>query len=156
MEKNIFMEKTLILLKPDSLQRGLSGEIISRFEKKGFKIIGMKLIKVSKDLAETHYSEHKGKPFFEDLVAFITSSPIIAMVIETQNAINIARNMMGSTNPIDALPGTIRGDFGISVEYNIIHGSDSETSAKREISLFFNEKELIEYSKPIQKWITGD
>ncbi|MBM03180.1 MAG: nucleoside-diphosphate kinase [Dehalococcoidia bacterium] len=150
------MEKTLILLKPDSLQRGLSGEIISRFEKKGFKIIGMKLIKVSKDLAETHYSEHKGKPFFEDLVAFITSSPIIAMVIETQNAINIARNMMGSTNPIDALPGTIRGDFGISVEYNIIHGSDSETSAKREISLFFNEKELIEYSKPIQKWITGD
>ena len=116
----------------------------------------MKLIKVSKDLAETHYSEHKGKPFFEDLVAFITSSPIIAMVIETQNAINIARNMMGSTNPIDALPGTIRGDFGISVEYNIIHGSDSETSAKREISLFFNEKELIEYSKPIQKWITGD
>ena len=150
------MEKTLILLKPDSLQRGLSGEIISRFEKKGFKIIGMKLIKVSKDLAETHYSEHKGKPFFEDLVAFITSSPIIAMVIETQNAINIARNMMGSTNPIDALPGTIRGDFGISVEYNIIHGSDSETSAKREISLFFNEKELIEYSKPIQKSITGD
>ena len=150
------MEKTLILLKPDSLQRGLSGEIISRFEKKGFKIIGMKLIKVSKDLAETHYSEHKGKPFFEDLVAFITSSPIIAMVIETQNAINIARNMMGSTNPIDALPGTIRGDFGISVEYNIIHGSGSETSAKREISLFFNEKELIEYSKPIQKWITGD
>tara|TARA_Y100000814_G_scaffold293323_1_gene274414 strand:- start:2490 stop:2942 length:453 start_codon:yes stop_codon:yes gene_type:complete len=150
------MEKTLILLKPDSLQRGLSGEIISRFEKKGFKIIGMKLIKVSKDLAETHYSEHKGKPFFEDLVAFITSSPIIAMVIETQNAINIARNMMGSTNPIDALPGTIRGDFGISVEYNIIHGSDSETSAKKEISLFFNEKELIEYSKPIQKWITGD
>ena len=150
------MEKTLILLKPDSLQRGLSGEIISRFEKKGFKIIGMKLIKVSKDLAETHYSEHKWKPFFEDLVAFITSSPIIAMVIETQNAINIARNMMGSTNPIDALPGTIRGDFGISVEYNIIHGSDSETSAKREISLFFNEKELIEYSKPIQKWITGD
>ena len=150
------MEKTLILLIPDSLQRGLSGEIISRFEKKGFKIIGMKLIKVSKDLAETHYSEHKGKPFFEDLVAFITSSPIIAMVIETQNAINIARNMMGSTNPIDALPGTIRGDFGISVEYNIIHGSDSETSAKREISLFFNEKELIEYSKPIQKWITGD
>ncbi len=150
------MEKTLILLKPDSLQRGLSGEIISRFEIKGFKIIGMKLIKVSKDLAETHYSEHKGKPFFEDLVAFITSSPIIAMVIETQNAINIARNMMGSTNPIDALPGTIRGDFGISVEYNIIHGSDSETSAKREISLFFNEKELIEYSKPIQKWITGD
>ena len=127
------MEKTLILLKPDSLQRGLSGEIISRFEKKGFKIIGMKLIKVSKDLAETHYSEHKGKPFFEDLVAFITSSPIIAMVIETQNAINIARNMMGSTNPIDALPGTIRGDFGISVEYNIIHGSDSETSAKREM-----------------------
>ncbi len=150
------MEKTLILLKPDSLQRGLSGEIISRFEIKGFKIIGMKLIKVSKDLAETHYSEHKGKPFFEDLVAFITSSPIIAMVIETQNAINIARNMMGSTNPIDALPGTIRGDFGIYVEYNIIHGSDSETSAKREISLFFNEKELIEYSKPIQKWITGD
>ena len=150
------MEKTLILLKPDSLQRGLSGEIISIFEKKGFKIIGMKLIKVSKDLAETHYSEHKGKAFFEDLVAFITSSPIIAMVIETQNAINIARNMMGSTNPIDALPGTIRGDFGISVEYNIIHGSDSETSAKREISLFFNEKELIEYSKPIQKWITGD
>ena len=156
MEKNIFMEKTLILLKPDSLQRGLSGEIISRFEKKGFKIIGMKLIKVSKDLAETHYSEHKGKPFFEDLVAFITSSPIIAMVIETQNAITIARNMMGSTNPIDALQGTIRGDFGISVESNIIHGSDSQTSAKREISLFFNENELIEYSKSIQKWITED
>ena len=149
MEKNIFMEKTLILLKPDSLQRGLSGEIISRFEKKGFKIIGMKLIKVSKDLAETHYSEHKGKPFFEDLVAFITSSPIIAMVIETQNAINIARNMMGSTNPIDALPGTIRGDFGISVEYNIIHGSDSETSAKRLILKFDAKKKKQNKTKII-------
>ena len=156
MEKNTFMEKTLILLKPDSIQRGLSGEIISRFENKGFKIIAMKLMKVSKDLAETHYSEHKDKPFFADLVSFITSSPIIAMVIETQNAITIARNMMGSTNPIDALQGTIRGDFGISVESNIIHGSDSQTSAKREISLFFNENELIEYSKSIQKWITED
>tara|TARA_A100001037_G_scaffold306837_1_gene356772 strand:- start:7510 stop:7980 length:471 start_codon:yes stop_codon:yes gene_type:complete len=156
MEKNVFMEKTLILLKPDTIQRSLSGKIISRFENKGFKIIGMKLMKVSRTLAETHYSEHKGKPFFEDLVSFITSSPIIAIVLESENVISIARNMMGATNPIDALPGTIRGDFGISVEYNIVHGSDSETSAKREISLFFNKEEIIEHSKSIQKWITGD
>ena len=150
------MENTLILLKPDTIQRGLSGEVISRFENKGFKIIGMKLMIISKDLAETHYSEHKDKSFFVDLVSFITSSPIIAMVIQSENAINIARNMMGTTNPVNALSGTIRGDFGISLESNIVHGSDSKTSAQKEINLFFKPEELIEYSKSIQKWITGD
>jgi len=150
------MENTLILLKPDTIQRGLSGEIISRFENKGFKIIGMKLMIISKDLAETHYSEHKDKSFFVDLVSFITSSPIMAMVIQSENAISIARNMMGTTNPVNALSGTIRGDFGISLESNIVHGSDSKTSAKKEINLFFKPEELIEYSKSIQKWITGD
>ncbi|GIN38187.1 MULTISPECIES: nucleoside-diphosphate kinase [Heyndrickxia] len=147
------MEKTFLMVKPDGVQRELIGEIVSRFEKKGFHLVGAKLMSVSKELAEQHYGEHKERPFFGELVDFITSSPVFAMVWEGENVIATARQMMGSTNPKDAAPGTIRGDFGVTVGKNIIHGSDSPESAVREIGLFFKEEELVEYSKLINNWI---
>lgn len=147
------MEKTFLMVKPDGVQRQLIGEIVSRFEKKGFHLVGAKLMKVSTELAEKHYGEHKERPFFGELVDFITSSPVFAMVWEGENVIATARQMMGSTNPKDALPGTIRGDYGVTVGKNIIHGSDSPESAEREIGLFFNQEELVEYTKLINDWI---
>ncbi|MGE6258839.1 nucleoside-diphosphate kinase [Heyndrickxia sporothermodurans] len=147
------MEKTFLMVKPDGVQRELIGEIVSRFEKKGFQLIGAKLMNVSKETAEKHYAEHKERPFFGELVDFITSSPVFAMVWQGENVIATARQMMGSTNPKDAAPGTIRGDFGVTVGKNIIHGSDSPESAVREIGIFFKEEELVEYSKLINNWI---
>ncbi|PKR85909.1 nucleoside-diphosphate kinase [Heyndrickxia camelliae] len=147
------MEKTFLMVKPDGVQRQLIGEIISRFERKGFHLVGAKLMKVSTELAEKHYGEHKERPFFGELVQFITSSPVFAMVWEGENVIATARQMMGSTNPKDALPGTIRGDFGVTVSKNVIHGSDSPESAEREIGLFFKQEELVEYTKLINDWI---
>ncbi|MGV3465780.1 MAG: nucleoside-diphosphate kinase [Heyndrickxia sp.] len=147
------MEKTFLMVKPDGVQRQLIGEIVSRFEKKGFHLVGAKLMKVSTELAEKHYGEHKERPFFGELVDFITSSPVFAMVWEGENVIATARQMMGSTNPKDAQPGTIRGDFGVTVGKNIIHGSDSPESAEREIGLFFKQEELVEYKKLINDWI---
>ncbi|UCZ54777.1 nucleoside-diphosphate kinase [Bacillus shivajii] len=147
------MERTFLMVKPDGVQRNLIGEIVSRFEKKGFTLAGAKLITVSKDLAETHYSEHKERPFFGELVDFITSSPVFAMVWEGDNVISEARKMMGQTNPQEAAPGTIRGDYGMQVSMNIIHGSDSPESAKREIELFFNEEEILSYDKTIKTWV---
>lgn len=147
------MEKTFIMVKPDGVQRGLIGEIISRFEKKGFQLVGAKLMNVSRELAEEHYQEHKERPFFNDLVNFITSSPVFAMVWQGENVIATARQMMGKTNPAEALPGTIRGDFGISVGMNIIHGSDSKESAEREMKLWFPKHEQIAYEKTIDRWI---
>ncbi|WP_347549846.1 nucleoside-diphosphate kinase [Pseudalkalibacillus hwajinpoensis] len=147
------MEKTFLMVKPDGVQRNLIGGIVSRFEKKGFNLVGAKLMTISKDLAETHYGEHKERPFFGELVDFITSGPVFAMVWEGENVISTARTMMGSTNPKDANPGTIRGDFGVQVSMNVIHGSDSPESAEREIALFFNESELNEYTKTISKWV---
>ncbi|MCA0985786.1 nucleoside-diphosphate kinase [Guptibacillus algicola] len=147
------MEKTFLMVKPDGVQRNLIGEIVSRFEKKGFNLVGAKLMTVSKDLAENHYGEHKERPFFGELVDFITSGPVFAMVWEGENVISTARTMMGATNPKDAAPGTIRGDFGVQVGMNVIHGSDSPESAEREMSLFFNENEVNEYSKTISKWV---
>ncbi|MDN4594225.1 nucleoside-diphosphate kinase [Polycladomyces subterraneus] len=147
------MEKTFVMVKPDGVQRGLIGEIVSRFEKKGYQLVAAKLMTVSQELAEKHYAEHKEKPFFGELVDFITSGPVFAMVWQGQNVIAGARQMMGKTNPADAAPGTIRGDFGISVGMNIIHGSDSPESAEREINLWFGEQELINYDKTINKWI---
>jgi nucleoside-diphosphate kinase len=147
------MERTFLMVKPDGVQRNLIGEIVSRFEKKGFQLVGGKLMSISQELAEEHYGEHKERPFFGELVDFITSGPVFAMVWEGENVIATARQMMGATNPKDAAPGTIRGDFGITVGKNVIHGSDSPVSAEREIGLFFKEEEKVEYKKLMNDWI---
>src|SRR5690625_2179094 len=147
------MEKTFIMVKPDGVQRGLVGEIVHRFEKKGFTLAGAKLMQISNELAETHYGEHKERPFFGELVEFITSGPVFAMVWEGENVILTSRNMIGATNPQEAAPGSIRGDYAVTVGKNIIHGSDSEESAKREINLFFQDSELVQYTKEETNWI---
>jgi nucleoside-diphosphate kinase len=147
------MERTYLMIKPDGVQRNLIGEVVSRFEKKGFTLVGAKLMTLSKEIAETHYAEHKERPFFGELVSFITSGPVFAMVWEGENVISTARTMMGTTNPAEAAPGTIRGDYGVQVSMNVIHGSDSSESAEREISIFFNEKELNNYEKEVSKWV---
>jgi nucleoside-diphosphate kinase len=147
------LEKTFVMLKPGSIQRGLIGGIISRFENRGLKIIAMKMIHVSSQLAEKHYTEHKGKPFYEDLVNYITSGPIVAMVLEGSHAISVVRNMMGKTDPLESAPGTIRGDYGLFTGKNIIHGSDSTVSAKREIDLFFSKKDFVSYARCDEEWI---
>lgn len=137
------MNRTFAMVKPDGVEKGLVGEIISRFEKKGLKIVALKIMRITPELAEKHYGEHKGKPFFADLVNFITSGPVAAMVLEGENVIPTVRTMMGATNPQDAAPGTIRGDFALTIDENIIHGSDSPESAMREIGLFFKEEEIV-------------
>lgn len=141
------------MVKPDGVQRNLIGEIVSRFETKGFNLVGAKLMLITQELAEQHYGEHKERPFFGELVEFITSGPVFAMVWEGENVIATARQMMGATNPKDAAAATIRGDFAVTVGKNIIHGSDSSESAEREIGLFFNKEELVEYSKLMSKWV---
>lgn len=147
------MERTFIMIKPDGVQRGLVGEIVNRFEQKGFKLVGAKLMQISQSLAEKHYEEHKERPFFGELVEFITSGPVFAMVWEGEDVIKISRIMIGATNPQEATPGSIRGDFAVTVGKNIIHGSDSKESANREINLFFNEEELLDYNKQDNDWI---
>ena len=147
------MERTYLMVKPDGVQRGICGEIVSRFEKKGLKLVAMKLMVISKEVAENHYGEHKDKPFFPSLISYITSGPVLAMVWEGESAVSVCRNMMGKTNPKESAPGTIRGDFGMQTGMNIIHGSDSVESAEREISIFFKPEELVSYEKTIQSWI---
>lgn len=147
------MERTYLMVKPDGVQRGLIGEMISRFEAKGFTLVAGKLTQLSREVAETHYGEHKERPFFGELVDFITSGPVFAMVWEGENVIKSSRTLVGATNPIEATPGTIRGDYGVHVGMNLIHGSDSPESAEREIKLFFSEEELITYTKSINQWI---
>ncbi len=147
------MERTLILIKPDAMQRGLAGEIIRRLERRGLRIVAMKLMLVSEALARRHYAEHEGKPFFEGLIRYITSSPIIAAVFEGRNAIEAARQTMGKTNPLQAAPGTIRGDFGLETGRNLVHGSDSPESAAREIGLFFSEGEILSYPRDVDRWV---
>lgn len=134
------MERTFVMLKPDAVKRRLIGEIIKRIEAKNLNIVAMKMIRIDRKLAETHYGEHRGKPFFNDLVDFITSGPAVAMIVEGPNAISVMRTMMGATNPFNAAPGTIRGDFGLDLTQNLIHGSDSPQSAQRELALFFPEE----------------
>ena len=148
------MEKTLVVLKPDAVQRGLCGEIIGRLERTGLKIVGMKLMQVSDELANRHYGEHMGKPFFDGLVGFITSGPIVAMAFEGNNSVSIVRKTMGVTNPAESPPGSIRGDFGTDIGRNLVHGSDSPESAVRELSLFFTEEELLGYERATDPWIT--
>jgi len=147
------MEKTFLMVKPDGVQRNLIGDIVKRFEQKGFKLVGSKLMQISNSLAEEHYGEHKERPFFGELVDFITSGPVFAMVWEGENVILTAREMMGKTNPAEAAPGTIRGDFAVTVGKNIIHGSDSAASAEREIGLFFDASEIVSYDKQDSNWI---
>lgn len=147
------MEKTFLMVKPDGVQRQLIGEIVARFERKGLQLIGAKLMTIPVEMAEQHYGEHKGKPFFNDLVNFITSGPVFAMVWQGENVVEIARQMIGKTNPKEALPGTIRGDYGVFLSKNVIHGADSVESAKREIDLFFKKEELVAYDKLMNKWI---
>ena len=147
------MERTLVLLKPDAVQRGLAGEIINRLERRGLKLAAMKMLLVTEELAHRHYADHVGKPFFEGLVKFITSSPIVAMVVEGENAVDVVRSTMGVTSPSDAAAGTIRGDLALTIGANLIHGSDSTESAKREIGLFFSPDEVIDYTRDVDSWI---
>ncbi len=147
------MERTFIMIKPDGVQRNLVGEIVSRFETKGFTLVGMKLMQVSRELAEQHYGVHKERPFFGSLVDFIISAPVVAMVWEGDGVVASARKLIGATNPLTAEPGTIRGDFGVSIGRNIIHGSDAIETAQSEIALWFKEEELVSWSPTITPWL---
>jgi len=149
------MQKTFVMLKPDAVQRNLIGEVISRFEKKGLKPVALKMLQISKELAEKHYAEHVGKPFFKDLVGFITSGPVVAMVWEGKGAVQVVRNMLGNTDPQVAPGGTLRGDYALFTGNNIVHGSDSPKSAAREISFFFSAEEIIDYRKDTDFWVYG-
>lgn len=146
-------ERTFVMVKPDGVQRGLVGAIIQRFEQKGLKLVGLKLMQINRELAERHYGEHVGKPFFAALVDYITSGPVVAMVLEGKNAVSTVRDMMGATNPLQAAPGTIRGTYGMDIGRNVIHGSDSPASAEREINLFFQPEELVDYELSLKGWI---
>ena len=141
------------MIKPDAVQRGLSGEIVARLERRGLKLVGMKMLHVSQELAHRHYGAHVDKPFFGSLVDFITSSPLIAIAVEGENAVDVVRTTMGATNPVEAIPGTVRGDYGLTIGMNLIHGSDSPESAESELALFFDEGEIIDYQRGIDDWI---
>jgi len=147
------MERTLIIFKPDAVQRGICGEILTRFEKKGLQIAGLKFMRISAATAETHYAPHKGKSFYDGLVKFMTSSPVVVVALQGKDAIVIARKMMGATFGSKAEPGTIRGDFGVSNSFNLIHGSDSPEAAQKELGLFFKPDELVEWQPTIQSWV---
>ena len=146
-------ERTFVLLKPDAVQRGLIGPILGRFERRGLKVVALKMMRVPKQLAETYYAEHKSKPFFDGLVRHVTSGPVAALVLEGDGAVAVVRKMMGTTNAADAEPGTIRGDYGLHIGRNLIHGSDSHRSAKREIALFFAPGELLDYTRIDESWL---
>ena len=147
------LEQTLILIKPDAVQRALTGEIITRFERRGLKIVALRMVDVSRETAEQHYGEHVGKPFFEGLVEYITSRPIVAIVFEGPQAIAAARSTIGGTKPVEAISGTIRGDYGLMVGRNLVHGSDSPESARREIGIFFPDTPLFSYTREIDSWV---
>ncbi len=147
------MQRTFVAVKPDGVGRGLVGEVIARLERKGLRLVGLKMMRVSEELAGRHYEAHREKPFFAGLVAFITSGPIVAMVWQGQDAIAIARNVMGATDPAKAAPGTLRGDFAMQIAANIVHGSDGPEAAEREIGLFFRPEELVGQPRPEEEWI---
>jgi nucleoside-diphosphate kinase len=146
-------ERTFFMIKPDGIHRGLIGEVIRRVERKGYKISAMKMLRISEEMAKEHYAEHIGKPFFNDLVGFITSGPVVAMVVEGEDAVNGIRTMMGKTDPKNSDPGTIRGDFGIHLSRNVVHGSDSTGSSDREISIFFLPEEIMEFDRMDEQWL---
>lgn len=148
-------ERTLVLVKPDGVQRQLVGRILSRYEERGLRIVGLKLVKVDRELAERHYAVHKGKPFFEGLVAFITSGPLVAAALEGPDAIAMVRTMNGATKPVDATPGTIRGDLAVEMGQNLVHASDSAESAATELGIWFTADELVTYRREIDRWVIG-
>jgi len=148
------MERTFVMVKPDGVDKRLVGEVISRIEHKGLKIVAMKLMKISEELASKHYAEHVGKPFFPALMKFTTIGPVVTMIVEGPNVIQIMRDMAGKTNPMDAAPGTIRKDYAMYVTYNIVHCSDGPESAAREMNLFFKEEEIVDYTTSLEKWNT--
>lgn len=150
------LERTLILIKPDAVQRRLAGTILSRFENKGLKIVGLKLLQVTKELSAEHYAEHVEKPFYPLLEEFITSGPVIAIAAEGPEAISVVRAMMGSTNGRESAPGTIRGDFGVSRQMNLVHGSDGPEAAAREIPIYFKPEELLDYESSLSSWVCAD
>ena len=150
------MQRTLILLKPDCIQRRLVGEITGRFERKGLRLVGMKLLQASRELAEKHYAVHKGKPFYDSLLKFILAGPTVAMVWEGREAVNVARTLMGVTDGTKAPPATIRGDFAISVQNNLVHGSDSPENAAMEIALWFRPEEMVDYQLVDTPWVAGN
>jgi nucleoside-diphosphate kinase len=147
------MQRTLVLVKPDGVQRGLIGAVIARLERRGLKLIGLKMMRVSPELAGRHYEEHQGKPFYDGLISFITSSPVVAMVWEGREAVTVVRSLMGSTDPLKAAPGTIRGDLALDLGMNLIHGSDSLARAETETALFFRADELYDYQRTVDRWI---
>jgi nucleoside-diphosphate kinase len=149
------MERTLVLVKPDAVQRGLIAEVLSRFERRGLKIVAMKMMQVDEALAKRHYAVHDGKPFFKSLVSFITAGPIVAAVLEGRNAVEVVRQVMGKTDCAQAAAGTIRGDLGLDLQNNLVHGSDSLENAVKEIGLFFSKGEIISYERAIDKWVTA-
>jgi nucleoside-diphosphate kinase len=147
------VERTLVIIKPDGVQRQLIGPIITRLERRGLKIVSMKMMQVSGDLARKHYAIHEGKPFFEPLIQYITSAPVVVMIVEGPNAIEVTRNTMGATNPINASPGTIRADYGLEIGRNLVHGSDGPETAATEIALWFDQSEILSYQRDIDRWI---
>jgi len=147
------VERTLVIVKPDGVQRGLIGPIVTRLEQRGLRIVGLKMIQVSTELARKHYAIHEGKPFFDGLIRYITSAPVVVMVVEGKKAIEVVRATMGATNPVAAAPGTIRADFALEIGRNLVHGSDGPETAKTEIALFFKPEELLEYSRDTDRWI---
>ncbi len=149
------MERTFALVKPDGVQRGLVGEVVGRFERRGLRLVGLKMLRVSRQLAEEYYAEHKGKPFFPGLIEFITSGPAVAMLWEGENAVAVVRKTMGATDPAKAEPGTIRADLGLTISRNVVHGSDSPESAKREGALFFRPDEVQAWTRAAEAWIHG-
>ena len=148
------MERTLVLIKPDAMQRGLAGELISRLESRGLKIVAMKMLQMDEEMAGGHYDAHVNQPFFKGLVQFVTSGPLIAMVLEGTKAIVVTRNTMGATDPVNSSPGTIRGDLAVEIGRNLVHGSDSPENAQKEISLFFSPGEILDYPRAVEPWIT--
>ncbi len=148
------MDRTLVIVKPDGVQRGLIGEIISRLERRGLKLVGMKFMQITPELASRHYTVHKGKPFYESLVAYITSAPVVVMAWEGKKAIETVRKTMGATNPVNAEPGTIRADFAVEIGRNLVHGSDGPETAAFEVPLFFREDELVSWTRNVERWIT--
>jgi nucleoside-diphosphate kinase len=146
------MERTLVLVKPDGVQRGLIGPIICRLENRGLKLIGLKFLQMTRELAERHYAVHAGKPFYDGLVDYIVSAPVVAMVWEGKRAVSAVRSTMGSTNPVEAEPGTIRGDFALEIGRNLVHGSDSVENAALEVALFFEPRELVEWGRDTDRW----
>jgi nucleoside-diphosphate kinase len=153
---DVAVERTLVIVKPDGVQRGLVGEIVGRLERRGLKIVAMRLRQIEREVAERHYGEHVGKPFYAGLVDYITSSPVVTMVLEGPNAVAVVRSTMGATNPANAAPGTIRADLALEIGRNLIHGSDGPESAEREIALFFGEDGVVPYRREVDRWVVED